>query len=214
MSLLIEKLLIYYEGYHFISIITLSILFNLFIRGRLSDYTFLFLLFSSFIIEIIFSNLLIFINKNNYLAINIYCFLSVPIYLKLFRIRTIKYNLLIYSLYLIGHIFSIQYLDYTKSINSKLYLLGMCLVFMNIIRYFYSIIFHDKLPSKQFDYKIPIGIGISLFFVCSFPLLFLLDNLVLENDSYSVFYRLLTAGNYILSTGFLISSIMLWRVNS
>jgi len=204
----------YYEGYHFISVITLSILVNLFIRGKLSDYSFLVLLSLSFLIEIILSNLLMFLNKNNYLAINFYCFISVPLYLNLFRVRSKKNTFIIWILYLIAHIFSIQYLDYTKSINSKLYLLGMCLVFMNIIRYFYSIIFQSNSRSKLFDYKIPLGIGISLFVVCSFPLLFLLDNLVLENDSYSVFYRLLTAGNYILSTGFLISSIMLWRVNS
>jgi len=61
------------------------------------------------------------------------------------------------------------------------------------------------------DYKVWLGLGILLFYVCMFPLLSFIEYLVVDNKDNLLYFRLIEIGNLLLSFGYFSAAIVRWR---
>ncbi|MEM9547907.1 MAG: hypothetical protein AAGA77_18135 [Bacteroidota bacterium] len=91
------------------------------------------------------------------------------------------------------------------------YTLGLILIAAVILSMFKKLIIASPYKNIWKNYKFWLGVSILSFLACSFPLLVFLDLLVINDSVELAFFDLLTVGNVILSMGYLISAIMLWK---
>lgn len=87
------------------------------------------------------------------------------------------------------------------------YVLGMLIVNLMIFTYFYRVVFKDEFKHISQIPEVWLALGISIYFVASFPLLLFLDFLKDEITIRKPYFDLLSLGNLILSLGYLMTVI-------
>lgn len=115
----------------------------------------------------------------------------------------IKYIYFVSGIWFIFSIWSI-YDNFNKLvINALSYNLGLLIVIGLIIKYFYDIIYIEEYRSIKRDPLFYLSLGISLFYVSSFPILNFMNVVILSEGTLSIFATLLKIGNVFLSLGYL-----------
>lgn len=167
------------------------------------------LLANLILLEIVIRPLHISFYKNNYFLYNIIIIETIFHYVLIFSNR--KKNVFYLLFWVFLYIASFIIFGLHNRVFIELYIGGLIFVSILIFRYFNKTIFSTDSFFVWNDSKAYLGIGILLFFTCSFPLLLLFDSLTSLGGAYLVFYRLLQIGNVILSTSYVLMAILEWK---
>lgn len=168
----------------------------------------LFLLFLC-ITDFIFANIEVYYWGHNYLSYNICMIGCILFYYSIFRKKNdFKIDILV-SLWTLSALVYIITSPY--NLNTETYVIGLIIVTSLILIQFYEDIFISDYVPLGSDYKTWLGLGITIFLYCAFPILLFMDYLILSNPAFSAFYALLNCGNFILSTFYLIAAIVQWK---
>jgi hypothetical protein len=145
---------------------------------------------------------------NNVIIYNLFSTLCVCYYLMVYLYHFhnrpwIKYLYLVSGIWFVFSIWMI-YDNFNKMvINALSYNLGLMIVIGLIIKYFYDIIYIEEYRSIGRDPLFYFSLGISLFYVSSFPILNFMNVVILSEGTMSIFATLLKIGNVFLSLGYL-----------
>jgi hypothetical protein len=145
---------------------------------------------------------------NNVIIYNMFSTLCVCYYLMayLYHFYTrpwIKYLYLVSGIWFIFSIWTIYVNFYKLVVGALSYNLGLLIVIGLIIKYFYDIIYIEEYRSIGRDPLFYFSLGISLFYVSSFPILNFMNVVILSEGTMSIFATLLQIGNVFLSLGYL-----------
>lgn len=199
----------YISFYQIINLIALLISLHAIIRKKRNiNFFFMFLFFLCFM-EIVAANLEVMYFSNNYLSYNICMDGCIVFYYLIYRENSnFKMDILIgfWAIVSIVNTISTPF-----SLNTETYVIGLIIITIIVLIRFYDEIFRSNYKPLGKDYKTWLGLGITIFLYCSFPLLLFMKFLILENSTFLAFYQLLNIGNIILSTGYLFASIVLWK---
>lgn len=94
-----------------------------------------------------------------------------------------------------------------QMVRPFIYVIGMLIVNLMIYAYFYKVVFKDDFKHISQFPEVWLALGISIYFVASFPLLLFLDFLRDEITIRKPYLDLLSLGNLILSIGYLMTVI-------
>lgn len=188
--------------------------------GRLvvhSNYRFLFnrllvywLLFAAFC-EIIWSDIMFVNTGSNYLVYNIYCIFSIWFYLLIFWpfSSSLKIKVVVgsaFAVWLCQVIYGLFVKDLENEVLSLTYLTGLSFVVILVIAFFYRL--GNQLAQGLFDNPLVyLGLGVTILYVSSFPLLLFADVLVIHPKAQKAYYDILQIGNIFLSLGYLGAAI-------
>lgn len=184
-----------------------SLLLDFLVDRKISVYTSL--LTNVLILETIFGYLLAKYFGNNIVIYNLLIISIIAHYFWIFAKEKARVKLILSWLFLflsVSFIFGFETRVYTE-----LFIIGLLLMSYIIISYFFNEIFVVHISFLWSKPKTYLGLGIILFFTCSFPLLLFYHSITKLGGAYLVFYNLLMIGNIVLSTSYLITSIMRWK---
>jgi len=145
-------------------------------------------------------------HQNNILLFNIYPILTVCFYLMIFLKGLSKpYVLLVWTLFALSTYFQFDIKSITSVLNSKIYLSGLTLTSISICIHLKKMIEigNNVTIEPMCQPTTVLGIGILLFYVSSFPLLFFAETLITNSIAFKAYYDLLLIGNIFLAVGYL-----------
>lgn len=119
----------------------------------------------------------------------------------------------VFMIWFIYSMIIIVQFDLVSSFSFTSYTIGLSLIVIMILYHFYYEVFISNFKPLAKDYKTWLGIGIIMFFACSFPMLIFLDELIINEYALYAYNELLILGNLIMSTGYLLAAIALWNRN-
>lgn len=145
---------------------------------------------------------------SNVLIYNIFSIFCVCFYFLVYihhfkHLPWIKYIQLLIVIWFSFSIWLIYYNFNKLVINALSYNLGLLIVIGLIIKYFYDIIYIEEYRSIRKDPLFYFSLGISIFYVSSFPILNFMNVLILSDEAVAIFAQLLKIGNVFLSLGYL-----------
>lgn len=162
-----------------------------------------------FIFEIIISNIEIDYLKTNHNSFFVSSHGAIVFYYIFFRISKVTDSIFTiwFTISILAHVGKVN----DSFIMNKTYLAGLGLIVVIILKHLYSQLFYSEYKPIFKKFKTILGIGIIIFFFCSFPLLAFYEKLLINNSAYMAYQRILDFGNIILSTSYLYVAIKLWK---
>jgi len=210
---MLEKIWNYISIPQLINVFALLVTFYLFIlkKNKIEPY-FLLLLMTLFFGETIIGFIVALLYSKNIIVINILCHLTILWYYFIYRRHLeIQYFNYVIGIWLVFTITNFLLYDRINYLITTSYIFGLAIITIVALKYIYTKITDLRNNKLWSDFRVWLGIGITLFFFTSFPVLLYINEMIISNKDYTPFYNLLYAGNIILSISYLCSSIVIWK---
>lgn len=166
------------------------------------------------LIVMLISPLVIYRFQNNIYLTNVHAHLSLLLYY-LFYVSFIvksRFHVSVCLLILLMVLFSFFVFDWGQDVVWT-YTVGLSYLVVVVVSFFNTYLTSQQLHQKSVAIRCCVGMGILLFFVCSFPILVYIEELVVYGALGKAYFQLLSIGNFFLALGFLAGSMMLWKNN-
>lgn len=150
--------------------------------------------------------------KSNVLIYNIYSIFCVCYYLYVYfhhfweKSWAKRFIILAIVWFVYALILFIYNLNELK-VNTSSYNIGMIMVMVLVLKYFYDLIYVDKYRSIVKEPLFYFSLGLLIFYVSSFPLLNFINFFVVEDTAMLTYVKLLQIGNVFLALGYLGAAI-------
>lgn len=184
-----------------------SILFDIYVNRKTSVFSSL--LMHVLVLETICGYFLAKWFDNNFIIYNFLIAAIIAHYIYIFGGHLTRKKILI--AWLLSCLAVLFLAGFTARVHTEIYIVGLFVTSYLIVSFFYRQLFVVESNFIWFKPKSYIGIGILLFFACSFPLLFFFQSITKLGGAYLPFYDLLMIGNIILSTSYLMAVIIRWK---